>query len=126
MKCRNRWSVVGRKKILSVVLYQFCRSLFCNILFLILEWFAENVIMHCFICPTYGQYDYARAAVKSFLQHTPGGVALVVDDGHPQFHKFWDDHWNVVAHRFRGRGGLTRSWNYGLKQARKMGAEYAI
>lgn len=81
---------------------------------------------HCFICPTYGHYDYARAAVKSFLDNTPGGVALVVDDGHPEFHRFWDDEWSVIAHRFRNRRGLTRSWNFGLQWAREFKVPYAI
>jgi GT2 family glycosyltransferase len=82
--------------------------------------------MHCFICPTYGCYDYARAAVKSFFEHTPSGVVVIVDDAHPGFHKFWDDKWNVIAHQFKQRRGLTRSWNYGLIQARNIGAKYAI
>jgi len=82
--------------------------------------------MHCFICPTYGQYEYARAAVESFFQNTHGGVTVVVDDGHPKFHQFWDSHWNVVAHHFNERSGLTRSWNHGLTMAREIRAEYTI
>jgi len=81
---------------------------------------------YCFICPTYGHYEYARAAVKSFFENTPNGVAIIVDDGHAEFHKFWDESWNVTAHHFKNSQGLTRSWNYGLAQARNMGAEYAI
>jgi GT2 family glycosyltransferase len=80
----------------------------------------------CFICPTYGHYDYSRAAVESFLRHTPGGLALVIDDGHPEFRKFWEDDWNVVAHHFNDQGGLTRSWNFGLARARELNAEFAI
>jgi GT2 family glycosyltransferase len=81
---------------------------------------------HCFICPTYGHYEYARAALASFFQHTTDGIALVIDDGHPKFRKFWDARWNVVAHHFPDRQGLTRSWNFGLIQARELCAQYTI
>lgn len=80
----------------------------------------------CFICPTYGQYDYARASLASFFRHTPKGIAIVVDDAHPKFHCFWDKSWNVVARPFKTRGGLTRSWNHGLSYGRKIGAHYTI
>lgn len=81
---------------------------------------------HCFICPTYGHYDYARASLQSFFEHTAHGVAVVVDDGNPEFFKFWDKDWNVVAHQFPTRRGLTRSWNFGLTKARELSAKYTI
>lgn len=81
---------------------------------------------YCFICPTYGQYDYARAALASFFLHTPNGVAVVADDAHPDFHPFWNKRWRVVARPYKTRGGVTRSWNYGLSYARKIGAKYTI
>lgn len=82
--------------------------------------------MFCYICPVYGQYNYARAAVESFLAHTPSSVAVVIDDAHPDFYEFCDPDWSVIYHKFPGHGGLTRSWNYGLILAREMNAEYAI
>jgi GT2 family glycosyltransferase len=81
---------------------------------------------HCFICPTYGAYSYARAALESFFRYTEKGLAVVVDDAHPGFFPFWDRRWHVVAHQFKERGGVTRSWNYGLSVARKLKATYAI
>ncbi|HVU39304.1 MAG TPA: hypothetical protein VHC95_13300 [Opitutales bacterium] len=81
---------------------------------------------YCFICPTYGQYDYARLALESFFRHTERGLAVVIDDAHPKFHRFWDRRWNVAAHPFKTRGGVTRSWNHGLRLARKFGARYTI
>lgn len=82
--------------------------------------------MFSYVCPTYGKYDYARIAVASFLAHTPDAVVVVVDDGHPNFYKFWDDHRVVVAHAFKEQRGLTRSWNFGLQASRKIGAKYTI
>jgi hypothetical protein len=82
--------------------------------------------MHCFICPTYGHYDYAYAALESFFKYTDDGMAVVVDDAHPCFHTFWNHKWNIVSHHFSQPSGLTRSWNYGLVQARQAGAKYAI
>ena len=64
--------------------------------------------------------------MQSFLEHTPNGIVVVVDDGHPRFHKFWDDRWNVLAHSFPDRAGVTRSWNFGLACARLLGAKYTI
>lgn len=81
---------------------------------------------HCFICPTYGHYEYARAAVESFLEFTPGGAVVVVDDGYPEFHRFWELEWPVVAHHFQDQRGVTRSWNLGLVLAREIGAKYTI
>lgn len=87
---------------------------------------AASAVNYLFICPTYGNYCYSRAAVESFLTHTPAGLALVVDDGHEKFHKFWDDEWNVIAHHFETQAGLTRSWNFGLHRAKEIGVKYAI
>ncbi len=81
---------------------------------------------YCFICPTYGQYDYARSALESFFRHTTRGCAIVVDDAHPAYRPFWDKKWPVAVRAFKTRGGVTRSWNHGLGYARKIGAKYAI
>lgn len=82
--------------------------------------------MFSYICPTFGRYDYASAAIASFLAHTPDAVVVVVDDGHPRFHRFWDDSRVVIAHAFKEQGGLTRSWNFGLMHCRRIGARYTI
>lgn len=88
--------------------------------------FDKLAVMFCYICPVYGQYAYARAAVESFLTRTPDSVAVVVDDAHAGFYEFCDPSWRVIYHRFQRHAGLTRSWNYGLILAREMKAEYTI
>lgn len=85
-----------------------------------------------FICPTCGHFDYAIKAIRSFLEYTPDPVAIVVDDASPD----WDEpRWRafvdsgrprVSHHRFRENGGLTRSWNWGIRRAIDMGAGYVI
>lgn len=81
------------------------------------------------ILPTRSQFGYARAAVRSLLEHTPG-VALrvaLVDDASPDWKKNGRD-WpaEVVAYRFAKRDGLTRSWNRGLELARGWRARYTV
>jgi hypothetical protein len=88
-----------------------------------------------FVCPTYSQFPYAERAISTFLEYTPGGLAIVVDDASPD----WDDKdWQsflyiepvgvlrAVVNRFEQNGGLTRSWNAGLSIARVYDCEYAI
>ncbi len=86
----------------------------------------------CVIIPTFNQFEYARRAVQSLLRCTVRGATLqylLVDDASPE----WDAvDWNTWPQpdcrklRFSKRGGLTRSWNAGLRQAVSMGAEYAV
>lgn len=79
----------------------------------------------CVVVPTHGHLDYARRAVASLLAAAPpDALAVVVDDASTD----WSfDGWpgGVALHRFKKQGGLTRSWNYGLRVARDRGAEYA-
>ena len=85
------------------------------------------------VIPTYGQFDYAQRACESFLKTTPNGLALIVDDASAE----WDEAgWvpllkevgdkRLFLHHFPTRGGVTRSWNWGLAKARAMGATYAV
>lgn len=92
-----------------------------------------------FICPTYNAREldpYTRTALTSFLDTTPQGVAIVVDDGS----RGWTDAYarslqsltqsrpGTEMHiiQFPLAGGLTRSWNAGLALADKLGLTYAI
>ena len=85
-----------------------------------------------FICPTCGHFDYAIKAIRSFLKYTPDPRVIIVDDASPD----WDDpRWrafvdsgrpHVSHHRFRENGGVTRSWNWGIRRAIDMGAGYVI
>lgn len=90
-----------------------------------------------FICPTHKEaehHSYTRLAVASFLRYCPNGVPIVIDDASPD----WDVRYhldlnelvygapNVYTHRFEEWGGLTRSWNYGLRLAFDLGVEYVI
>jgi len=91
-----------------------------------------------FICPCFGQYGYACAALQSYFKH--GGseyLAIVVDDASPEAAD-WEillqrlrqtvgvSADKLLAHRFEVRDGLTRSWNYGLTKARELGVDYVV
>src|SRR5690242_10482987 len=85
--------------------------------------------------PTYGAFDYAAKAVASLLENTHAArpVAVVVDDASPDaaagrggIDALAAAHpGRVEFHAFPGRGGLLRSWNFGLARARELGADYA-
>lgn len=87
----------------------------------------------CFICPTYEKFAYAREAIKTFFEYTDDGFCLLVDDASREWAK---TDWNaffkgiprekVAYHHFETNGGLTRSWNHGLRMARDRAAEYTI
>ena len=85
------------------------------------------------IIPTYGHIDYAAAALESLFRSTPRAWACLVDDASPQ----WESHhaqWiapleerfrdQLMVIRYDENGGLTRSWNRGLAEARSHGALY--
>ena len=79
------------------------------------------------VVPTYGHFDYAARAVRTALANTRtlDPHVLVVDDASPDMPARVFDHVapsDVLAERLRvfrveARGGLTRSWNYGLRYA---------
>lgn len=91
-----------------------------------------------YICPTYQEeslHDYTLRALESFFKYTADGVALVVDDASPG----WSDKieadigrvprfpgQDVHIHRYAEWGGLTRSWNQGMRMARELNLDYVI
>jgi len=92
-----------------------------------------------FICPTYNALalaHYTRKALESFFDTTPFGVAIVVDDGSEGWTKEYADSLYKIGSqqagtelhiiRFREKGGLTRSWNAGLREADELGLDYAV
>jgi glycosyltransferase involved in cell wall biosynthesis len=93
-----------------------------------------------FICPVFDAVNfdnYTRLALRSFFDTTPGGVAIVVDDGSKSWngqyeaslYEIEDDypkHNNIYFHNFQDNGGLTRSWNKGLSIAQALELDYAI
>jgi len=92
-----------------------------------------------FICPTYSAkelHSYTVAALRSFYETTPGGEAIVVDDGSTGWSASYEMKLQHIAaeyanagihiHHFRQQGGLTRSWNTGLEMANQKGFDYVI
>lgn len=81
-----------------------------------------------FVLPTYEHFGYARKAAKTFVEHTPGPVEIyLIDDASKAWaSQDWKDWPKDVMHfhRFQKNGGLTRSWNYGLRLARERGVEF--
>lgn len=83
------------------------------------------------VVPTYGKFDFALKAVRSFLEHTPGGKVLLVDDGSPDWkHQKWKG-WPgpelcVRVHYNKNDRNLTRSWNRGLSYAREHRFEFCV
>jgi glycosyltransferase involved in cell wall biosynthesis len=92
-----------------------------------------------FVCPTYDAenlHAYTETSLVSFFKTTPGGVAIVVDDGS----KSWSNEYEsrlkklvkpypnsaLCIYHYSVNGGLTRSWNLGLKIADDMKLDYAI
>ena len=91
-----------------------------------------------FICPTHREEDlheYTSAALRSFFQTTSNGVAIVVDDASPGWEPIHASHLKGLAEyagqecftfHYEEWGGLTRSWNQGLRLARNFGCDYVI
>lgn len=79
------------------------------------------------VVPTFGGFDYAKAACESLVATTPGAVPLVVDDGSKEWGSLSRAEWPAACkyHHFGKNDGLTRSWNLGLRHARDNGFEYA-
>lgn len=87
-----------------------------------------------FILPLYNKFAYGRRAALSFFKYTQTtGVVICVDDASPYYPRQDWNAWRkgipedrLVFKHFGVNGGLTRSWNYGLKVARDLGCKYAI
>lgn len=84
----------------------------------------------CVIIPTFGHFDYALAAARSALAD-PLTAVLVVDDASPDWASSPFPGYRglgterLFVHRFPQNGGLTRSWNFGLRWAKAAGCEFA-
>jgi len=90
-----------------------------------------------YICPVYKAahfHQYTLSALESFFATTPGGVAIVVDDGSPEWSTFQDIYYKLTRKRhqqihfvrFDDQVGLTRSWNAGLNVASELDLDYAV
>lgn len=87
------------------------------------------------IIPSYGHFNYVRKAVVSALENTRATEAtvLLIDDASPGgddelkriYYDFARHRSRLILHRFSENGGLTRSWNLGLKMAKDKGFHYA-
>jgi glycosyltransferase involved in cell wall biosynthesis len=91
-----------------------------------------------FVCPTHKEeelHDYTVESVRTFFQTTANGLAIVVDDASEGWEPIHESHLKTLAqfpgqecfvYRFPEWGGLTRSWNQGLRLAREFGADYVV
>lgn len=92
-----------------------------------------------FVCPTYDAialHPYTASALATFFETTPGGVAIVVDDASKQWNERYERRLHRIAERYAHaelhlvhyakHGGLTRSWNAGLRKAQELKLDYAI
>lgn len=81
-----------------------------------------------YILPSYSHFNYARTTLLSLHEHSPFVHAIIVDDAS----RDWNDDWYMnsgggfTVHRFEQHGGLTRSWNRGLRMARAMNPDYIV
>lgn len=84
------------------------------------------------IIPTYGHFDYAQLAIESACKYTPSATIIVVDDQSPDWpgerivSGFTDGRHPYYIQRYETNGGLSRSWNAGLRYCRRAGIEYAV
>ena len=80
------------------------------------------------IIPSYCHFGYCLRAVKSLFACTDGEVeAYLIDDASPEWLKQDWSKWptdKMQFQHFSKNGGLTRSWNCGLRMARERGAEF--
>lgn len=92
-----------------------------------------------FVCPIYNAvklHAYTGSALATFFETTPDGVAIVVDDGSKSWSSEYERRLQRIAERYSRaelhtlhyskNGGLTRSWNAGLKKADELKLDYAI
>lgn len=82
------------------------------------------------IVPTYSDFPYSLRCLETLTRNTQDFRAFVLDDGSPE----WGEDLvrtierivpDARIHHFPENGGLTRSWNEGLRRARAAGAEYS-
>jgi len=82
------------------------------------------------VIPTYEHFEVARACVASILAHSDPATCHIalVDDASKTWPLDWHNWpaYNGFRHRFPSNGGLTRSWNHGLRLARQFGYRYTV
>lgn len=85
------------------------------------------------IIPVRDHWDYVIRTIDTAARHTPEALVLVMDDASTE----WSDDLprrlaslvapgQLLFHRFHTHGGLTRSWNAGLRHCRDRGLTYAV
>lgn len=92
-----------------------------------------------FICPTYDAIrlsSYTEAALASFFATTPNAHAIVVDDGSQCWSKSYENRLRQLTElysaseisfiSFKKNGGVTRSWNHGLKKAKAKDLDFVV
>jgi len=92
-----------------------------------------------FVCPTYDAaklHTYTIASLETFFETTPNGVGIVVDDGSSSWSTSYETklkselshfpHSELHLIHYEKHGGLTRSWNAGLRRAIDLKLDYAI
>lgn len=84
----------------------------------------------CVIIPSFRHFDYVFACLESLQATTPDACVLLLDDASPDYPYdrvlAWTRRPLTAAIRFDVHGGLTRSWNEGLRHARQLGIPYAV
>ncbi len=83
------------------------------------------------VIPVFSHFEYAGWAIRSAYAHTPHARLFVLDDHSPDWQPEWIEALaaefpTLWWHRFGKNGGLTRSWNEGLRQARDSGCATTI
>lgn len=95
------------------------------------------------VVPTYNHFEYAAEAIASAFTSTSllDAHVLMVDDASPEWptgmpprvflshldtkdRETAEDKFHV--HHFGKNGGLTRSWNYGLREAKRLNFDYCL
>jgi GT2 family glycosyltransferase len=93
----------------------------------------QNTI--CLVLPTHNDLDYAAKAASSFMRTVSESHMLpmvcAVDDASDgvtdeQYADWARENGIQEFHRFPETGGMTRSWNYGVRVAHRIGAEYTV
>lgn len=96
------------------------------------------------IIPTYNAYEYAAQAIRTAFEGTAvlDPHVMVLDDASPAWLDYMDYSEVLLTHlprdkrqaakehfvftRYAENGGLTRSWNGGLRAAISLGLDYAV
>lgn len=83
------------------------------------------------IIPTFEAFDYCRLAIES-AGRTPNATIIIIDDasrtwpGVGKISEMVPSGVPFVVQRYDHNGGLSRSWNSGLRLCKSMGLDYAV